>query len=283
MTINFQLKQFKKSPLAFVGLIIILTYTIVVLLTLFKVLANDFDTTHMDAAYQAPNLLHPLGTDFMGRDVMSRALQGTKVAFGVGLFSATLATLIGVFLGSMAGYFSSWIDSFIVWLYTTIDSVPYILLLSAFAYSLGQGLENLYLALGLTGWVKLCRLVRAEFLKHKKQDYIQAAQALGVNPLTQIFRHILPNIIHLILIQFTLSFVFAIKAEVILSFLGLGVEPGTPSWGMMISDARVELTRGIWWNLLAASGFMFFLILSVNLLTDHLRSSLDPKEKSHTI
>jgi peptide/nickel transport system permease protein len=153
-------------------------------------------------------------------------------------------------------------------------------LISAFAFALGQGLTNLYIALGLTGWVKLCRLIRSEFLKQKNLDYVQAAQALGVGPLSKMFRHIFPNVAHLALIQFTLSFVFAIKAEVILSFLGLGVEPGTPSWGMMISDARVELTRGVWWNLLGATTFMFFLILSVNLLTDQLRSSLDPQSKS---
>lgn len=277
------LNNFKKSPLAIFSLATMTLYFLIVILASLNWIANDFSVTQMELSYAPPSLEHWLGTDFFGRDVFSRAIQGTKIAFLVGLFSATIATIIGAVLGSLAGYFAGWVDDLIVWLYTTLDSIPYILLISAFAFSLGQGLSNLYIALGLTGWVKLCRLIRAEFIKQKNLDYVQAAHAIGANQFSQIFKHIFPNVIHLALIQFTLSFVFAIKAEVILSFLGLGVEPGTPSWGMMISDARVELTRGVWWNLLGATGFMFFLILSVNLFTDHLRSSLDPQSKSNNI
>lgn len=277
------LRDLKSSPAALISLGLIFAYILVVLLTAFDWVATDFAVTHMQNSYEPPSADHIFGTDFFGRDVLDRAMQGTKIAFLVGFFSATLATLIGVSLGAFAGYFGGWVDDFIVWLYTTLESIPYILLISAFAFALGQGLTNLYIALGFTGWVKLCRLIRSEFLKQKNLDYVQAAQALGVGHFSKIFRHIFPNVAHLALIQFTLSFVFAIKAEVILSFLGLGVEPGTPSWGMMISDARVELTRGVWWNLLGATSFMFFLILSVNLFTDHLRSSLDPQSKSNNM
>ncbi len=269
-----------KSPPALISLVLLIVYIVIVVLTAFGVVATDFATTQMENSYAPPSLHHFFGTDFFGRDVLDRAMQGTKIAFLVGFFSASIATLIGVSLGALGGYFGGWVDDFVVWLYTTLESIPYILLISAFAFALGQGLTNLYIALGLTGWVKLCRLIRSEFLKQKNLDYVQAAQAMGVGHFSKMFRHIFPNVAHLALIQFTLSFVFAIKAEVILSFLGLGVEPGTPSWGMMISDARVELTRGVWWNLLGATTFMFFLILSVNLLTDHLRSSLDPQSKS---
>jgi peptide/nickel transport system permease protein len=231
----------------------------------------------MELSYQAPSADHWFGTDFLGRDVLSRAIHGTKIAFVVGFFAASLATLIGVFLGALGGFLGGWVDEIIVWLYTTLESIPYILLISAFAFSMGQGLTNLYIALGLTGWVKLCRLTRGEFLRQRNREYVAAAQALGTSPFSQMFKHIMPNVLHLAYIQFSLSFIYAVKVEVILSYLGLGVEPGTPSWGLMINDAKSELTRGVWWNLTAATLFMFVLILSVNLFTQSLRQALDPK------
>lgn len=240
-------------------------------------IAADFGVSHMDIAYQPPSSTYWFGTDFLGRNVLSRAIQGARIAIVIGFFAATISTFIGLTLGALAGYFGGLIDDVVVWLYSTLDSIPYILLISAFAFTLGQGLFNLFLALGLTGWVNLCRLTRGEVLKHRSQDYVIAAQALGASNRRRVLIHIVPNVLHLSFVQYSLFFVYAIKAEVILSYLGLGVEPGTPSWGLMISDARVELSRGVWWNLGAATFFMFFLILSINLLMDGLRTALDPK------
>lgn len=258
-------------------LLIILGYVALALLAALGLIATDFSSTNLDLSYQAPSGEHWLGTDFLGRDVLSRAIHGARIALFIGFFAATIATLIGFTLGSLAGYFGGWVDSLVTWAYSTVESIPYILLISAFTYSLGAGLTNLYLALGLTGWVKLCRLIRGEVLKIREQEFISAAKAMGTGHLSIMFKHIAPNVLYLALVQFSLTLIFAIKIEVILSFLGLGVEPGTPSWGLMINDAKVELTRGIWWNLLAATAFMFVLVLAVNIFTDRLRHNLEPK------
>ncbi len=272
-----------KSRTALFSFFIIVIYLLIALLAGLGLIGMNFSSTQLDLSYHAPSSQHWMGTDFLGRDVLSRALHGTKIAILVGFFAATISTAMGLILGAIAGFFGGWVDDLVVWLYTTLESIPYILLISAFAFSLGQGLSNLFIALGLTGWVKLCRLTRGEFLRHKNRDYVAAAQALGSSSRSQIFKHILPNVLHLAYIQYSLSFIFAVKVEVILSYLGLGVEPGTPSWGIMINDAKAELTRGVWWNLTAATVFMFLLILSVNIFTDALRKALDPRSTSEAI
>lgn len=269
--------RIKKDKMALWSILTIGFYLLIITLSSLNLIATDFALTDGNNTYSPPSLEHWFGTDFLGRNVLSRAIHGTRIAFIVGFFSAALSTLIGLLLGSIAGYFGGLIDDLIVWFYSTIDSIPYILLISAFSFSLGSGLTNLFIALGLTGWVKLCRLTRGEVIKHRNQDYVLSAQALGLSHSQRLFKHIVPNILHLSFIQFSLSFVTAIKLEVILSYLGLGVEPGTPSWGLMINDAATELTQGVWWNLAAAVSFMFFLILAINLFTDALRTALDPK------
>jgi len=141
-------------------------------------------------------------------------------------------------------------------------------------------LKGVYLSIGLTTWVGLCRLVRGEVMKLKSMEYVQAARALGAGPGKIIFRHIIPNLFHLVIINFTLRFCDAIKAEVILSYLGIGVELGQPSWGNMIQSARMELQRGVWWQFAAATFAMFFIVLAFNLFGDSLRDALDPRLKN---
>ena len=152
------------------------------------------------------------------------------------------------------------------------------MLLIAITYVLGKGIVSIYIALGITAWVGLARVIRGEFLKHKERDYVVAAEVLGASHAARIFRHILPNVFHFVIISFSIQFMGAIKAEVILSFLGLGVQ-GQPSWGIMIDDAKLELARGVWWQLAGATGAMFFIVLALNILADSLRDALDPKIK----
>lgn len=273
------LASIKKDPVALTCLAIILLYGLTAILAGTGIVAPDYSVTRLDLSFSAPSSEFWFGTDFLGRDVFARAIHGIKIALTVGFFAASISTFIGTSLGALAGFFGGKVDAFVVWLYSVLESIPYILLISAFAFSLGQGIINVYIALGVTGWVKLCRLVRAEVLKQKQMDYVAAATAIGTNPFNKIFFHILPNVRHIVLIEFSLTFVYAIKAEVILSFLGLGVEAGDPSWGAMLSDAKSELGRGVWWNLTAVTVLMFFLILSVNLLSDALRRHLDPKRQ----
>ncbi len=264
-----------RNPWTFFSVLALGFYLSLALLAQWGFLASDFSLTDHSRAYSSPSPSDWLGTDFFGRSVLSRVIQGTRIALIVGFFSSGLACLLGTLMGLLSGYFGKTVDDFIVWFYTTVDSIPSILLISAFVYCFGQGLSNLYMALGLTSWVKLCRLIRAEVIKQREKNYVVSARAIGAGHFYIIFRHILPNVTHLILLQFHLIFIFAIKVEVILSFLGLGLEPGTPSWGAIINDAKAELTRGIWWPLTGATVFMFFLVLSMNILADSLRKSLN--------
>lgn len=220
-----------------------------------------------------------MGTDIFGRSVFNKVLQGTRVAMSVGLVSSLISIPIGVFFGAMAGYYGGRIDDLVVWFYTTVSSIPNIMLLIAIAFVMGKGLSAIYVALGVTAWVGLARVIRGEFLKHKSREYVVAAESLGASHFSRIFKHILPNVSHFVIIHLSIQFMSAIKAEVILSFLGLGVQD-RPSWGVMIDDAKLELARGVWWQLAAATVALFFVVLAFNLLGDSLRDALDPKMKN---
>jgi ABC-type dipeptide/oligopeptide/nickel transport system permease subunit len=272
-------RRFKRNKIAVVCFFIIAIYVAIALLAWAGIIAADFATNGAES-YAPPSNTHWFGTDIFGRDVFSRTLHGTRIALSIGLVTSMIAIPIGVSLGALAGYFGGFVDEAIVWLYTTLESIPDILKIIALSYALGRGLTTVFISIGLTTWVNLCRLIRAEFMKHKNRDYVQAANALGASHKRRMFLHILPNVFHIILINFSLRFILAIKTEVILSYLGLGVEPGQPSWGIMIDDARQELMRGVWWQLAAATAFMFVIVLAFTLFSDALRESLDPKMRN---
>lgn len=272
-------RRLKRDKIAVASFVVIVFYLAIGLLAKIGLLYPDVQVQVGDQ-YMPFSLQHPFGTDILGRDILARAIHGAATALSVGFVASSIALFIGVTLGALAGYFRGWVDNVIVWLYTTIDSIPYIMLLPALTFVLGRGLVNVFIAVGLTHWVTLCRLIRSEFMKHKERDYVLAAEALGASHPRRIFLHILPNVAHLAFVQFGLGFVSALKIEVILSFLGVGVDPGTPSWGIMIDDAKLEISRPFWGNLAAATLFMFFLILAFNLFNDALREALDPKLKN---
>ncbi len=221
-------------------------------------------------------LYRPLGSDGLGRDVFSRLVQGTRIAFHVGLLTSLIAIPIGVLFGCLAGYFGGRIDDVVVWLYTTFAAIPGLLFVLAVALLVGHGLWGVCLGIGLSTWVGLCRLVRAEVLKQRSLDYVTAARVLGVPDRRILSRHIVPNIAHLILVTFTLRFPAAIGMEVFLSFIGVGIQ-GEPSWGMMIANGRVSLWEGVWWEMGFATLAIFGLVLSFHVLGDALRDALDPR------
>jgi ABC-type dipeptide/oligopeptide/nickel transport system permease subunit len=272
-------RKIKRDKIALISFALIIAYFLMAILCAVGILFPNHATPDTANSFLPPSFDHWLGTDVFGRDVIARAAHGTVTSLMVGLIGAGLSVLIGATLGAIAGYCGGLIDDLIVWFYSTLDTIPYILLLSALAFLLGSGLETMCIAIGLTSWVGLCRLMRAEFMRHRDREYVQSSVALGAGPFRQIFMHILPNTLQIVLINFSLSFVGAVKSEVILTYLGLGVEVGTPSWGMMINDAKQELVRGVWWNLTAATLFMFVLVLAFNLFNDALRTALDPKLK----
>jgi peptide/nickel transport system permease protein len=231
------------------------------------------------------------GTDFLGRSVLWRFLFGVRIALTVAILAALVETVIGLTLGALGGYFGGWIDAIVIWLFSTISSIPWILLMLSFAYALKgheikfpwsaervplAGIPTIVLALGLTSWVGLCRLIRAEFLKHRDRDYVVAARAMGLGTFRIIFRHIVPNVFHIVIINFSLGLAAYVQAEVVLSFLGLGVTDA-PSWGRMIDDAKLELLKGVWWQMAAATAAIFVFSLSVNIFGDALRDALDPR------
>lgn len=267
-----------KSKLSLLCIAIILIYAVIAILAGIGWIAAPWDRV-VGKSYDSPSMqsLELLfGTDIFGRSVFYKVIHGTRVAMSVGLVSTLISIPIGVVLGAAAGYFGGWVDDLVVWFYTTLSSIPNIMLLIAIAFVMGKGLTAIYVALGITAWVSLARVIRGEFIKHKNREYVIAAESLGAGHASRIFKHILPNVSHFIIIHFSIQFMSAIKSEVILSFLGLGVQ-GMPSWGIMIDDAKLELTRGVWWQLAAATGAMFFVILAFNILGDALRDALDPK------
>ncbi len=237
---------------------------------------NVIDTNHR---YQAPSVRHWMGTDNLGRDVALRLVQGTRIAFHVGIITSLIAIPLGVLLGLFGGYFGGKVDSFVVWLCATVASMPGLLFILAISLVVGRGLLGIYLGIGFTTWVGTCRIIRAEVMKHRARAYVQAAKTLGYSHLRIMFRHILPNVAHLVLIQFSLRFPSAVSTEVFISFLGVGVQ-GEPSWGIMINNARTRLWQGVWWEMTFTTLAIFLLVLSFNHLADYLRDRLDPALRS---
>tara|TARA_Y100001934_G_C12301001_1_gene749896 strand:+ start:106 stop:957 length:852 start_codon:yes stop_codon:yes gene_type:complete len=254
---------------------IIVIYGILALLVATGVIAQEFDA-RVGEKYMGPGSDHWLGTDRQGRDILTRLIYSNKVAFSVGMVSSLVAVSVGTLLGSMAGYFGGKVDALIVWLYSTIQSIPYLLLLMALTYAAGKGITGLYVAFCSTYWVGPCRVIRGEVLKLRNMEYVQAARALGLPSRAILFKHIIPNTLHLVFVNFALLFIGAIKSEVILSYLGLGVQ-GEPSWGTMIDQARAELVNGFFWQIGGATAAMFALVLAFNIFTDSLQDALDPR------
>jgi len=220
-----------------------------------------------------------MGADQRGRSVIQKVLQGTSTSMLVGILGALLSVLLGTVMGAFAGYFGRAVDDFLMWFYSVFTSVPDMLLLLAFAAVSGRGFTTLILVLSFTSWTSTFRLVRAEFMKQRSREYVQAADAIGASHVRRMFVHILPNISHLLLVQFSLLMVSLIKYEVILSFLGFGVSVRQVSWGSILGEVPTELMQGYWWQLLAVVVMMSLLVTAVSLLTDALRDALDPKVK----
>ena len=219
----------------------------------------------------------PLGADRMGRDILAKAIKGTEISVFVGVLAALLATSLGTLLGAVSGFFGGKIGDFFEWLYNVFEAVPGILLIFAFAAVFGRGIGTVVLILGLTGWTGLYRQVRAEFMKHRSREYVRSAEAIGASQVSRMFKHILPNISHVILVRMGLLVVAFIKSEVILSYLGLGVGIDDVSWGTMLSEAQAELILGYWWQLAGATAFMCVFVTAFSLMADAARDALDPK------
>ncbi len=226
-----------------------------------------------------------LGTDRQGRSILLRTLYSSKIAIQVGVVVGFTAVLFGSILGAAAAFFGGWVDHLVAWLYSTFSSIPQLVLLAVLSFMFlsdalagFRGLPSLYFAFAMTYWIGPCRVIRGEALKIKELEYVQAATAIGFGRFYILMRHILPNTLHLMFINFSLLFIGAIKGEVILTFLGLGLPLGSgASWGIMISQAKAEVVQGFFWQIGAATFFMFVLVLAFNILSDALQDAFDPK------
>ncbi len=248
-------------------------------------------------AWDLSHFYHIFGTDKVGQDVFYQAMKSIRTGLIIGTLTTLVMLPFAVLMGISAGYFRGWVDDIIQYIYTTLNSIPGVLLIAASILMLQVYMSNnaeeftslaarsdmrllfLCIILGVTSWTGLCRLLRGETMKLREVDYIQAAQAFGVGNMTIIMRHILPNVMHIILISVVLDFSGLVLAEAVLSYINIGVDPSMNSWGNMINSARMEMAREpiVWWSLVAAFVFMFVLVLAANLFSDAIRDAFDPR------
>ncbi|MCG3147841.1 MAG: Dipeptide transport system permease protein DppC [Verrucomicrobiae bacterium] len=293
-------RQLRRQPLAMLCLAILVVYVGVWVYAeatfwsaKIRGVTPAYKISNYDQRNLSPSREHPLGTNFAGRDNLNQIVQGTRIAFEIGLLTSVIVIPLGFALGAVAGYFGRKVDTGVVYLYSVVDSVPGILLILAIAYVVrsavdrsvamqtvtryvDSGLLAVCVGMGFTGWVGLCRLIRGEYFKHRDRQYVLAARSLGASHTAIMFRHIMPNVLHLIIINFSLRFPGLILTEAVLSYLGVGVRD-EPSWGAMINDAKQRLWLGNWWELGGATLAMLFLVLALNIFGDALRDALDPK------
>jgi len=243
---------------------------------------------------------HVLGTDKVGGDVLYQSIKSIRTGVLIGILTTLILLPVAIVLGVSAGLFGGWIDDIIQYIYTTLSSIPGVLLIAAGVLVMQVMIDNnpswfestqersdlrllfLIVILGMTSWTGLCRLLRAETLKLSQMEYVTAAKAFGVSKVNIIRRHIVPNLMHIILISVVLDFSGLVLAEAVLSYVGVGVDPTMFSWGNMINQARLEMAREpmVWWSFLSAFLFMFVLVLAANLLSDRIQTVLDPRNKT---
>lgn len=230
--------------------------------------------------WESPDSGHWFGTNMLGQDIFQRSVYSVRTAFEIGLVVAVFSTLLGAVLGALAGWYSrSWVDGTMLWMTGVLDAIPFYLFVAALAFALQGKPWAMHLAMIATFWTTTARLVRAEVMKIKSMDFVRSARSIGLNDALILVRHVLPNTTHILLVQATIAFVAAIKTEVILSFLGLGVQDGV-SWGLMLAESTQEVLAGHFSNFIAASGMLFVLLMGFNLLADALQDALDPRQAS---
>jgi peptide/nickel transport system permease protein len=268
----------RTQPLAILGLFFLVIF---IVLAIFAPWIAPFDPAaiHLHARLAAPSAAHWFGTDELGRDILSRVIFGTRISMLVATSVVGIALFTGIILGSIAGYYGGWIDTFLnVLLMNAFMALPGILIAIALVAFLGPGMTNLILALSITGWVGYARLVRAQVLAVREREFVEAARAMGATDLRILARHILPNIIQPVMVQAAIGMAGTILAEATLSFLGLGVPPPMPSWGVMLNDARAHLFDAPHMVLFPAIAIMIA-VLSFNFIGDGLRDQLDPRTR----
>jgi len=269
-------KYYKKNKLALVGLTVLLLLLAAAIFARFITPAGFADQKFLQEINAFPSWQHPFGVDNVGRDYFSRVIYGIRVSFGVGFSTALIALVIGVPLGAIAGYKGGVIDWLVMRLIETFSVIPPLLVAILFVTLFGSGLQNVILILSLVSWMDVCRLVRGEVMSLKEREYAQAARATGVGSMRILFRHLLPNALAPIIVGMVLCIPNAIMLEAMLSFLGIGVNPPTPSWGQMISESLYYI-QFYWYQTFFPAMFLAVTVLSLSFVGDGIRDAMDPK------
>ena len=269
------MKSLLRNKLAVFGAAIILLLTAV---AIFAPFIAKYDPTYIDIkeALLPPSLEHPLGTDMLGRDLFSRMIYSSRISLLIGFVAVGLAAFIGVFLGSVAGYFGGKPDTVIMRFADIMLCFPAFFLILAVVAVVGPSIFNIMFIIGLTSWMGMARLIRAEILSLKNKDYVHASKALGASPFFIITRHLIPNGIGPVLVSFVFGVAGAILTEAGLSFLGLGVQPPNPSWGNILMEGKAAIGVG-WWMVISPGVAILVTVLAFNLLGEGLRDALDPR------
>jgi peptide/nickel transport system permease protein len=269
-------KRFMENKLAVGGLIVVVLFYLVAIV-------SPLIQRYPDSAIQAgardlhPSAQHWLGTDRNGRDEYSRLLNGGRVSLAVGFVAVAIIMTIGTTLGAISGYFGGWVDSVIMRFTDILLSIPQILLLISAAALFNAGIATTIIVIGVTSWPGAARLIRGQILSLKDQEFITAAKTIGATPWQIIWRHLFPNSLAVIIVEATLWLSYAIILEATLSYLGLGVQIPTPSWGNMLQDGQHELLLGAWWLTLFPGLAIFLVVMAFNLMGDGLRDAFDPR------
>jgi len=259
------------------GLVIVALFLLLAVGAWFGVLGQGWSEAR-GGRWEPPGSEFWFGTNILGQDIFARAVYSVRTAFEIGLVVSGLSTLLGALLGALAGWHAhGWIDAVVLWLKGVLDSIPFYLFVAAVAFALGGEPWAMHVAMIATFWTATGRLIRAEVMKLKGREFVLAARAIGLADLRILLRHVLPNTLPILLVQASIAFVAAIKTEVILSFLGLGVQHGV-SWGLMLAESTQEVLAGHFGNFLAATLMLFALLMGFNLLADALQDAFDPRQ-----
>ena len=269
-------QRLKSDPYGMGGLLVVTIFAVVAMCVWSGLLGQAWSEVSGNS-WESASTTHWFGTNLLGQDILQRTLFGTATAFEVGLIVTLCSTILGTVMGALSGWYSdSWLDEIILWLKGVLDSIPFYLFAAAIAFALQGNPWAMHLAMIVTFWTTTARIIRGEVMRLKQREFVEAARAIGLPGLKTVFRHVLPNTSHILLVQASIVFVAAINTEVILSFLGLGIQDGV-SWGLMLAESSQEVLAGHFGNFIAAGTSLFILLMGFNLLADALQDALDTR------
>ena len=269
-------QRLKSDPFGMGGLLVVIIFAVIAICVWIGLLGQAWSEVSGNS-WESVHATHWFGTNLLGQDILQRTLFGTATAFEVGLIVTLCSTILGAVMGALSGWYShSWLDEIILWLKGVLDSIPFYLFAAAIAFALQGNPWAMHLAMIVTFWTTTARIIRGEVMRLKQREFVEAARAIGLPGLKTVFRHVLPNTFHILLVQASIVFVAAINTEVILSFLGLGIQDGV-SWGLMLAESSQEVLAGHFGNFFAAGTSLFILLMGFNLLADALQDALDTR------